>query len=344
MRRSFFLAGIVDSVCQRSRNHKIERLSTGATATPKNTQGGNVVLSYWDQKKAAKDRRRFLFQQRIARQERLPNRRSKAVDRGKHRRAFFPWFMKKKVDEEYMNRKARQAGLGWIHRVAAIVERRNIVLPDLEKWEKDYDDLAAYLALYRGRQYPKELFGVDYRKIHETHSFASSHDDLLAILPPNFLPAPRETEADKNGNLKTTERKLKGSIYLGVDDVLSESSNEYGQKGWQFPTVDLISNETLLEAAKRAIASKIGPSVKFWCPSNCPCAVHMVPIANFDKRVEKGMYGIKTFFIKVEHDEGDVDDSKVAVSDYAWLDRDEFVARIKKEQGDFQAKFFHYLL
>jgi large subunit ribosomal protein L46 len=111
---------------------------------------------------------------------------------------------------------------------------------------------------------------------------------------------------------------------------------------WQLPTVALKEDETLLEAAKRAVKEKVGEEVEFWCPSNAPYAVDMVAFPE-DQRKD-GFYGTKTFFIKVQYDCGDVSETTMAVKDFAWMDRGEMTERVQQERGDYESKFYQYML
>lgn len=154
------------------------------------------------------------------------------------------------------------------------------------------------------------------------------------MLPEGFTPASRETEADKTGDVRTLDRRLKTRVYLAVQG--KENAK------WGFPTATLKGDETLLEAAQRAVTDAIGSEMELYCPSNCPMAVDM-NVPPQDKRVD-GMFGTKTFFMKVQHDEGDVSESSMNVSDFAWLDRGEMVERVLKERGEGPSKFYHYML
>jgi len=283
----------------------------------------SLSSGYMADKKAAKERRRALYESRQQRKERLKTRRL-GKRRDEKRREFRSWFIEKKVDEEYMNRKARQAGLDWKIQVAVILERYSVVLPDKEDWEVEYENLKAHLMQF-DKQYPKELINIDYDR-----EVAVTDEELLALLPKGYTPAPRETEADKTGDVRTTERKLKTSIYLTVQD----------EGPWQFPTVPLKEDETLLEAAKRAIPEKAGSELEYWTISNCPCAVHMAAFPENERT--SGFYGTKTFFMKLCYDEGAA--SPVNIKDYAWLAREEMAERVKEEQGDKMSRFYHYLL
>jgi hypothetical protein len=64
---------------------------------------------------------------------------------------------------------------------------------DKEKWEVEYGDLKAHLLQY-GRQYPKELYNIDFDKV-------STEEELMDMLPKGFTPGPRETTADETGDV-----------------------------------------------------------------------------------------------------------------------------------------------
>lgn len=303
--------------------------TTGAHTIHPQTASFSTDDGYLAQKTAAKEKRRQQYETKVDRNERLQTRRTESP-RDQKKRQFRSWFIKKKVDEEFMVRKARQAGLDWKIDVAVIVERRNVVLPDREDWEVEYEDLKTHLLQY-GVEYPKELYNMNHG------SAAVTEEEIIDMLPKGFVPAPRETTADETGDVRTTNRKLKINIFLAVQDAgLGDEAQ------WQLPTVPLNEDETLLEAARRAMKDKVGEEVEFWCPSNAPFAVDMVAFP--EEQRKDGFYGTKTFFIKVQHDGGDVSETAMAVKDFAWLDRGEMVERIQQERGDYESKFYHYML
>jgi large subunit ribosomal protein L46 len=299
-----------------------------STSTKKKADDDDAApagAGYLELKQAAKDKRRVLWENKEERKDRLQTRRA-GRPRQQKGKEFKKWFIKKKVDEEYMNRKAQQAGLGWDMQVAVLLERTNVVQPDMEEWEADYEHMRAYLNRF-GKEYPKALFDVD-----DSQELATKTEDLLDSLPKDFQPAPRETQADETGEVRTTNRKLKTSIYLAVQE----------NDRWQLPTVTLSGeDETLVEAAKRAMAEKVGPQVEFWCPSHAPWAVDMVALPEEERT---NVYGTKTFFVKIQYDEGDVSDKEMSVQDFAWLDRGEMADRVNEEQGDYMSKFYQYML
>jgi large subunit ribosomal protein L46 len=150
---------------------------------------------------------------------------------------------------------------------------------------------------------------------------------ILALLPEGYTPAPIVTEADKTGELQTHNRKLQERLYLTIPSADDPSK-------WIFPTVLVKDEETLLAAAKRAV-KQVGPTMDIWCPSNCPWAVDL----SVHNKPE-GFFGTKTFFLKVQHDEGDADISK----QFAWLSRTEMAERVREQEGVKASKFYHYML
>jgi len=175
-----------------------------------------------------------------------------------------------------------------------------------------------------------------------------------ALLP--FTPAPRETEADATGDVKTRDRRLKTFLYLAIrtknEGILSDSPR------WTLPSA--IANiqadqkdsddafETLLQTAQRAVSTSIGSDLTLWCPSNAPVAInYRVYNKNLPEEFRGKYYGEKIFFYRVQWDSGDVDEGSLAkggVEDYAWLTKEEMLERVEGERGVHQAKFFKYLL
>jgi large subunit ribosomal protein L46 len=309
--------------------HQQSRTLAKAATTAKNAADGSTKEpSYWEQKKAKKERRRQLYEAAQERKKRLKVRRAgkpkdtKKID-------FHKFFITKKVNDEYLDRKSRQVGLEWKLKVGVILERIEIVLPDKQKWEVEYENLRTHLRRF-GKQYPKEFTNnFDYDQVRPM-----TDEELLKALP--FTPAPRETEADATGDVRTTERKLKTNIYLAVQEKNSDL--------WQLPTTDVKEDETLLDAVRRTIPAQVGPDIEFWCPSNAPWTVQLTPYTE-EERKDLGLYGCKTFFMKVQLDEGSsVSTKHMTVKDFAWLDRGEMVDRVREQQGEEMSKFYYYML
>ena len=156
---------------------------------------------------------------------------------------------------------------------------------------------------------------------------------MIEMLPEGFTPAPRETEADNIGDVRTLNRRLKSRVYLAVKD----------DGKWALPTATVKPEETLLDATKRAVADAAGDKLELYCPSNCPMAVDLTVYSEEDQK-KFGTFGVKTFFLRVQYDEGEVDEEENDGSDYGWLDRDEITERVREEQGEDASKFYHYML
>jgi len=63
-----------------------------------------------------------------------------------------------------------------------------------------------------------------------------------------------------------------------------------------------------------------------------------------EQQKESGLYGTKKFFMLCYHDAGQVDDDVAKIQDYAWLEREEVVNRIKEQDGEDMSKLYHYML
>jgi hypothetical protein len=117
--------------------------------------------SYFDRKQAAKQVRTDSYNLKLAKIETEKHRRD---DSPANNGEFKEWWKQKIVSEHILDRKARQAGKEWNIKVAAVLERIPVVLPDKHDWEKEYDEHRAYLAQF-GKEYPKE-FSASSPRVH----------------------------------------------------------------------------------------------------------------------------------------------------------------------------------
>mmetsp|Transcript_55947 Transcript_55947/g.118965 ORF Transcript_55947/g.118965 Transcript_55947/m.118965 type:complete len:364 (+) Transcript_55947:82-1173(+) len=314
-----------------------------ATAAAKKSKSGSSKddqngLSYRARKEAAKQKRRDAWNRHQDRLERLKTRRDNSPKDVK-KEIFRSWWDKEMKYHDVLRRTAKKEGKPWRIRVAATVERLPVVTPDMEPWERDYIDLRDYLWTY-GREYPEEcgfMFAPDKPEDH----IVPTDEELLANLP--FTPAPRETEADATGDVRTRDRQLKTRAYLALRT--DAEGNRSGPR-WTFPSAVLQQDDTMLETAQRAVSDAVGTDLVLWCPSNAPMTVNFrVYNKNLPEAFRENYYGEKIFYYRVQYDHGDVDEGAVkAGEDYAWLTREEMVERVEGERGKHQAKFFHYML
>ena len=139
-----------------------ERNSTRGFATKKKKSGGDgsSSLSYFERKAATKQARVEAYKHKLERAIRIKSRRDNAP-RDVKKNEFRSWWDGRKAYEEQMNRKARQAGMDWTVKVATIVERLPVVMPDKESFETEFEELQAYLKAHNGKEYPKEFLGSE---------------------------------------------------------------------------------------------------------------------------------------------------------------------------------------
>jgi hypothetical protein len=179
---------------------------------------------------------------------------------------------------------------------------------------------------------------------------------VVALLPENFKPAPRETKADHDGTVATLDRRLKDRVYLMIRDSFPTTKVELND--------DHDSEESLLEAALRGLQEQLNSGdgansatkgkqkkqqpgnnntlpLELYCPSHAPLAVKL-DVYDSAQQESTGYFGTKTFFLKVQYDDGTIPPKSNI--DFAWLDRNEIVERIQATAGDDEAKFYRYML
>jgi hypothetical protein len=100
------------------------------------------------------------YKHKVERAVRIKSRRDDSPKDAK-KDEFRSWWDGRRAYEELMNRKARQAGMDWTMKVATIVERLPVVMPDKAPFETEFEDLQAYLKAHSGKEYPKEFVGND---------------------------------------------------------------------------------------------------------------------------------------------------------------------------------------
>ena len=279
-----------------------------------------------EEKKARKEKRAKMWDERRANKvKRKVNRKNRV--RGTRKAEWESFFVPFKNEYDVLKDK-----VDWTIRVAAIVERLPIVTPDEPKWATDYYELRDYLDSF-GTEYPEGNPFVE--SWHEDEG-KETYDDLLKLLPEGLRPAPRETEADHSGFIHTTDRALKQRVYLTVKSSLNETDD---QIFWEFPSVDLKDEESLLDAANRAISEAAGNDLVTYALGNAPIAFDYTILPTKDG---ESLKGVKTFYYRITRDKGDVKRQQ----DCAWLTRDEFVKNAVKQHGEDShiPKLHHYHL
>lgn len=327
-------------------NHNNNKANTNKKAKggAKDAINEELIIDYMKQKQLNKERRTELYNYKQDRKARLMTRR-KTTETSQHMNSykdeFNSFYIPYKVNHEYMERKAKQLNLNWFIKVAVLLERPNIVIADLYDWENNYELLRDYIWQYNHiKDYPIGL-NLGYRPEVTTSSIPDAtttsmmypNDEMIKqMLPDHFKPALRTTDDDISGNIHTTNRKLKTNVYL-----MTQNTNN---NIWEFPTVSLQDNgdnETLLDASKRTMKEYFNnnDNLEYWCPSNCPVSVHMDAFSENDKELYPNYYGTKTFYMKLQYDDGQVDNNtcnKILMNDYGWFDKEECLERIQQNQ------------
>lgn len=111
--------------------------------------------SYFERKQLRKEERTQQYQNRLQRAVQLKERRAHAP-RDVLKQEFQNWWQAKLAREQKWDRQARQQGKDWKIQVAVLLERLPQVLPDKQPFEKEFEELQAYLAQF-GKEYPKEF-------------------------------------------------------------------------------------------------------------------------------------------------------------------------------------------
>lgn len=316
----------------------IRHLSGGKQKKKKKGEKDEPSLgSYKTRKDVAKQKRLEAWETKQRRVENLKTRREGKPERGVMSKQFRSWWDPQSIYHDKLIRDARREGKPWRIRVAAFVERLPVVIPDPEPFEEEYYEVKSYLGTF-GKEYPPETGFMSLP--NPSDHLVMPDAEMLAQLP--FTPAPRETEADETGEVKTLERRLKERVFLTVQT--DKEGNMSGPR-WTFPSAIAKEDETLLSTAQRAVAESIGEDLELYCAGNAPMAVNLRPYnKNLPEEFRENYYGEKIFYYRVQHDDGDVNEEVLSVDDYAWLTREEIVERVGEERGQHQAKFFHYML
>lgn len=73
--------------------------------------------------------------------------------------------------------------------------------------------------------------------------------------------------------------------------------------------------------------------------------IDVVEYSDEEKENNGGFFGEKIFYMRVQHEDGDVKTSKVSkMEDWGWLAREEMVEKVTAEKRDEAALFYKYML
>ncbi|CAG5123157.1 unnamed protein product, partial [Candidula unifasciata] len=201
---------------------------------------------------------------------------------------------------------------------AVCVQRLPIITQPLNDIENRYADLLAKIELENSY-----LSDFEIRLISEAHidrkdtedektgdtETALDLQDKWDVEMKAFVPAPRETEADRTNNQRTVDRKLDSPLYLLVKQKIE------GNDHWVLPQAVFQQGETLRQ--ERALSTLCG-EVKTTFLGNAPCAV-----AKFDPKEKVDDSKIKLFFFQAWYRGGEITPNKTEAKDFLWVTRKE---------------------
>ncbi|XP_065497993.1 large ribosomal subunit protein mL46 [Caloenas nicobarica] len=137
-----------------------------------------------------------------------------------------------------------------------------------------------------------------------------------------FKAAPRITDADKNNNRTSLNRRLDSNLMLLVKQKIGH------QKLWLLPQAEWQPGETLRSTAERAMATFLGDHVQAKILGNAPSGVYKYKFPRAI-RTEDNL-GAKVFFFKAFLQSSDLSQAELK-KDYLWVTKDELGDYLKPE-------------
>ncbi|KAF2836689.1 50S ribosomal subunit L30 [Patellaria atrata CBS 101060] len=139
-------------------------------------------------------------------------------------------------------------------------------------------------------------------------------------------PMPRETEADRKGDVRSLDRKLARTLYLLVKDKTGR---------WCFPSDRLVGKEILHLAAERIIVQAGGINMNTWVVGNAPVGHYSrpfrTPVVDSAKGIEE--LGEKVFFMKARilAGQANLKENALELTDFQWLAKEEIEGIVTPE-------------
>lgn len=139
--------------------------------------------------------------------------------------------------------------------VATILERTPIIMPEPTPEERAFLKFQLLMANAQARELSPEvmqrLFGESGDAIPDKHPFLNSK--VFELDDSEYVPAPRETEADRTNDRRSLRRKLDQWLFLIVQRKLGPT----GRSLWQFPQ-RFIEEERLMQSSNDPIPLRAG--------------------------------------------------------------------------------------
>lgn len=150
----------------------------GGKNKKKDEAGEAKTIGYFERKAQIKQERTQQYQAKLQRQMSLKNRRDSSSSSPTKKESFEAWWLARQAREQRWDRHARQQNKKWKIQVSVLLERPPKVLPDRMDFEKDFDELKAYLSQF-GKEYPKEFAST----AGQTREVPITDEDLIGAYP-----------------------------------------------------------------------------------------------------------------------------------------------------------------
>ncbi|NXJ62803.1 RM46 protein, partial [Rostratula benghalensis] len=137
-----------------------------------------------------------------------------------------------------------------------------------------------------------------------------------------FKAASRITDADKNNNRTSLNRKLDSNLMLLVKQKIGN------QELWLLPQVEWQPGETLRSTAERAMATFLGDHIQAKILGNAPHGVYKYKFPRVIRTEDN--IGAKVFFFKAFLQSDDLAQAEPK-QDYLWVTKDELGDYLKSE-------------
>ncbi|NWI57166.1 RM46 protein, partial [Calyptomena viridis] len=137
-----------------------------------------------------------------------------------------------------------------------------------------------------------------------------------------FQAAPRITDADKNNNRTSLNRKLDSNLMLLVKHKIGN------QEQWLLPQVEWQPGETLRSTAERAMTTFLGDHIQAKILGNAPFGIYKYKFPRAIRTEDN--VGAKVFFFKAFLQSSDLSQTEPK-ADYLWVTKNELGDYLKSE-------------
>ncbi|XKL69606.1 hypothetical protein PGB90_007375 [Kerria lacca] len=210
------------------------------------------------------------------------------------------------------------------------LERKPVISRPLSKLESDFKQMLQEIEIEKSKKSQHEIrHEMDIKRLEGLKKGKLSTEDIEKIIGQTatevedtgkkklsaFVSASKITEADKENNMKSLDRKLdKHLLYLIKENI--------GQNMlWILPHDTVKKTESLRIAAERILREKCGVNIKAKFYGNAPCGVYKYKYPKIIREDSNSKIGAKIFFMKAQYLNGQIEESNIP--NYIWASREE---------------------